>query len=297
MSARPTISVVTPSLNQGRYLEACIRSVLDQHYDGLEYIVIDGRSTDGSLEIIRKYATRFSYWTSEPDAGHYDAVNKGFTRSTGEIMAWLNSDDMYLPGCLPVVAGIFAAHPEVEWLTSIHPVHWTDAGETCWVGHAPGFNREFFFRGGNLGADDLYSRGWIQQESTFWRRSLWDRAGARLSTEYFLAADFDLWARFYKSAELYGVDSLLGGFRLQSQQRSHTHRERYIAEARHILAAHGGRQYGTAGRLARRYLLPRVEPILRRSKTALRLGVAYRTNLITYTGRDGSWELSNGIVY
>ena len=113
----PTISVVTPSYNQGRFLEETICSVLTQSYPCVEYVVIDGASSDDSVEIIRKYAGQLTYWVSETDKGQYDAINKGFARTTGEIMAWLNSDDMYTPWALTVVADIFRLFPHVEWIT------------------------------------------------------------------------------------------------------------------------------------------------------------------------------------
>ncbi|MDH4242063.1 MAG: glycosyltransferase, partial [Phycisphaerae bacterium] len=132
-SVAPSISIVTPSYNQGRFLEEAICSVLAQSYRNVEYVVIDGASTDDSVEVVRKYEDRLAYWVSEPDKGQYDAINKGFARTTGEIMAWLNSDDKYTPWALAVVADIFRTFPHVEWITSIHPIRWNERGQAVHV--------------------------------------------------------------------------------------------------------------------------------------------------------------------
>ncbi|HEX3142360.1 MAG TPA: glycosyltransferase family 2 protein [Pyrinomonadaceae bacterium] len=112
----PKISIVTPSFNQGEFLEETICSVLDQNYSNLEYIVIDGGSTDQSIEIIRKYEPYLAYWESEKDRGQVDAINKGLARTTGEVFAYINSDDIYLPGVFETVARYFTEHPGAEWI-------------------------------------------------------------------------------------------------------------------------------------------------------------------------------------
>ena len=112
----PKISIVTPSFNQGEFLEETICSVLDQNYSNLEYIVIDGGSTDQSVEIIRKYEPYLACWESEKDRGQVHAINKGLARTTGEVFAYINSDDVYLPGAFATVAGHFTEHPEAEWI-------------------------------------------------------------------------------------------------------------------------------------------------------------------------------------
>ena len=109
---KPLVSIVIPSYNQARYLGATLRSVLEQDYSSMEVIVIDGGSTDGSVEIIQRYADRLAYWASESDRGQVDAINKGLQRASGEIVAWLNSDDLYLPGAVSDAVAVLTAHPD-----------------------------------------------------------------------------------------------------------------------------------------------------------------------------------------
>ncbi len=114
MNSSLKISVVTPSYNQGKYLEATVLSVLRQDYPNIEYRVLDGGSTDGSVDILKKYGSRLAYWCSQKDGGQAQAIANGFAQSTGDILCWLNSDDLFLPGALSAVAECFSAHPEIE---------------------------------------------------------------------------------------------------------------------------------------------------------------------------------------
>lgn len=237
-----TVSIVTPSFNQGEFLEETIRSVLGQNYPRLEYVLVDGGSTDASLEVIQKYQDRLHWWASEPDAGQYDAVNKGFCHTTGEVMGWINSDDMHLPWTLSVVSEVMEALPQVEWLTSRFHFFWDRRGQAVRCEEHPGFSRRQVLRGGTLPGCGWPAWTFIQQEATFWRRSLWERCGSRLDAAGFpLAADFELWTRFAKEAELYYLDMPLAGFRGHDSQKTACHMDEYLRQARAALERAGGR--------------------------------------------------------
>ena len=225
----PAISIITPSFNQGEFLEECIDSVLSQNYPNLEYIIMDGGSSDGSVEIIKKYEKYLAYWQSQPDGGQYNAINDGFKKTTGEIMAWLNSDDKYHHNAFFKVAHVFSTHENVEWLTGRHTL-WDKDGavqliETEWL---PEHSREKFFQ-------KQYDKPWIQQESTFWRRSLWEKAGSGLATDLDYAGDLELWLRFFRFAPLYTVDALLGGYRVHGNQKAALFMDKYREEAERVI--------------------------------------------------------------
>lgn len=199
----PKITLVTPVWNSARYLEATLRSVLSQGYPNLEYIVVDAGSTDGSLDIIRAYEGQLHTWVSEPDRGMYDAINKGFARSSGELMGWISATDLLHAGSLFVVGSVFRTFPQVEWVTG-RPTGFSDDGMAAEILKLRLWSRWAFLAGANR---------YIQQESTFWRRSLWERAGGRVDDSRRSASDFELWVRFFRYAELYSVNALIGGFR------------------------------------------------------------------------------------
>lgn len=225
-SKYPKITVVTPNFNQGEFIERTICSILDQGYPNLEYIIIDGLSTDESVDIIKKYAERLSYWESSKDRGMYDAINKGFSRSTGEIMCWINSDDIHRERSLFKAAALFMENPKVEWLMG-YPTLINQQDEVIWQGQDAAVHSPYFFYTHRY----VSTFSFIQQESTFWRRSLWDIAGGCLDDSYKYGADYDLWLRFYKYEKLYFTNKQLGAFRIRPGQLSENRRA-YIEETK-----------------------------------------------------------------
>ena len=223
----PLISIVTPSFNQGEFLEECIDSILGQNYPNLEYVIMDGGSADNSVEIIKKYEKYLRYWQSKPDGGQYAAINEGFKKTSGEIMTWLNSDDMYHDDSLFTVAYLFSTHENVGWLTG-RPTHWNKDGELLAVEDLSTYCRSDFLL-------KNYNNPFIQQESTFWRRSLWEQAGGYVDESLGYAGDLELWVRFFRHAELYSVDALLGGYRYHGNQKAVLAMDRYVAEAEEVL--------------------------------------------------------------
>jgi hypothetical protein len=200
----PRISLVTPVLNAVRYIEQTLQSVISQRYPNLEYVVVDGGSIDGTVDIIRSYEKQLSWWTSEPDNGHFDALNKGFAHTSGEIMGWINGNDQLHVGGLRVVGSVFEKFPEIRWITGL-PTSFSEEGMTISVKRGvPRWSHLRFLSGANR---------YIQQESTFWRRSLWLRAGGYVDSSRRIASDFELWARFFRHARLYSINALIGGYR------------------------------------------------------------------------------------
>lgn len=226
----PKISIVTPTFNQGNFIEESILSVIGQKYPNLEYIIMDGGSTDNSMEVIKKYEQHITYFTSQKDDGMYDALNRGFKKATGEIMGWLNSDDLLLNKSLFTLADIFQNNADVEWLQG-YPCMADESGRI--VFQRPQRSSRFsFYR------KEYHDGIFIQQESTYWRRSLWEKSGASISSDYKYAGDFELWMRFYKYAEQFITPALIGAFRLRKGQQSEKYYPSYLQECDQVIDLH-----------------------------------------------------------
>jgi glycosyltransferase involved in cell wall biosynthesis len=208
-SAWPLISIVTPSFQQASFVERTMLSVLEQDYPRVEYHVCDGGSVDGSVELIRKHEARLASWTSEGDSGPAEAINRGFARSSGEIMAWLNSDDLLLPGAVRFIADYFARHPEVDVVYG----HRLVVDERDWqVGRwvLPRHDGRML-----LWAD------YVPQETLFWRRALWEKTGSALDQGFKFAFDWDILLRFQKAgARIVRLPWFIGCFRVHDSQKS-----------------------------------------------------------------------------
>jgi glycosyltransferase involved in cell wall biosynthesis len=190
MSELPLVSIVTPSYNQGTYLEAAVQSVLAQDYPRVEYLIVDGDSTDSSLEIIRRYADRLTWWVSEPDSGQAEAINKGLARARGEIVAWLNSDDLYLPGAVSDAVSLFEAKPEVGMVF----------GDAVTIdSHGIPLNSLIF---GDWGIKELAQFRIICQPAVLLRRVAVEQAGY-LDPDFDYMLDHQLWLRVASS---WGID-------------------------------------------------------------------------------------------
>lgn len=196
----PKVTVVTPSYNQAEYLENTILSVLNQDYPNIEYVIIDGGSTDGSVDIIKRYQDRLAYWISEPDSGQSNAINKGFKHATGEIFNWLNSDDILMPSAVKIAVHYLLNKPEIGMVYGDRIII-DKKGNFLSLVEVPSFN-----------AKSMMYNWTIPQETAFFRREHWfDVGGLDIGINYYL--DYDLWCRLNKVTQIYHIPFVLGAYR------------------------------------------------------------------------------------
>jgi glycosyltransferase involved in cell wall biosynthesis len=248
-SNSPLVSIVTPSFNQAHYLESTIRSVLDQDYPNIEYIIVDGGSTDDSVEIIRHYSDRLAWWVSEKDLGQTDAINKGFARTKGEILAWLNSDDTYENNAVGEVVAFLRNRPEIG-LAYGDANFINETGRI--IGHFPAAQTNYkHLRQGYVH---------IPQQSAFWRANMWRKVGP-LDPSFYFAMDYDLWVRLAALAPVQYTPRLWASFRLHTQGKTIIADARCWAEMLKVHFRDGGSWFGV---LPFKYLLRKLAaPLLR----------------------------------
>lgn len=228
MTGWPRITVVTPSFNQVEYLEETLETIHGQGYPELEHIVMDGGSTDGSVDVIRRWAEHLDYWQSEPDGGQTSALRRGFELATGEILCWLNSDDLYEPWTLREVGEFFLSNPEAEVVY----------GDSTWISDTGEFIRpkrehpfsRFIF---------LYDHDFIPQPSTFWRAGLYQRVGG-LDPSFDLAMDADLFIRFADVTKVHHRRRPWSRMRLYPDQKNQRLRSKSNLEGRRIRSRYLG---------------------------------------------------------
>ncbi len=225
------VSIVTPSYNQARFLEETMRSVLEQDYADIEYIVVDGGSTDGSRELLERYSSRLAWWISEKDRGQTDAINKGFNRARGDVLAWLNSDDTYQPGAVREAVEFLQANPQVGLVYG--DANYIDENGRV-IGRFPAAQTDY----------RRLRQGYVHipQQSAFFRADLWRKVGP-LDASFYFAMDYDLWVRLAREAPLVYHPRLWANFRLHSDAKTIAADDRCWPEMLRVHYRDGGSRF------------------------------------------------------
>lgn len=229
----PAITVVVPSLNQGRFIRRTIDSILTQNVRSVEIIVVDGGSCDETVEILKSYGRAIS-WTSGPDRGQSDAINRGFERATGDIVCFLNSDDYFVPGALRLVSDHFVERPECLWVFG--RCHIVDENDAPIRGFVEGY-KHLWSRYARS-KQSLFVLNYIPQPATFWRASLGKKVGP-IDESLYYSMDYDLWLRFSKHSQPEYIDEYLSNFRIHGSSKSLNGAKKQLDEAKHLAFRHG----------------------------------------------------------
>ncbi|NOQ29774.1 MAG: glycosyltransferase [Helicobacteraceae bacterium] len=220
---KPLISIITIVYNGEKYLEETILSVISQSYDNIEYIIIDANSTDGTIDILKKYDSQIDYWVSESDSGMYEALTKGFSCISGDFMGYINSDDYFLPNAIKTIAELHIAKPNLQWITGINSWYNSNGSIIRTQLQLP-YRNEFIDKG-------IYGTKlpYIQQENTFWNTNLLQYIDLKTFSSFKLAGDYYMWLSFSKYVQLNTVSSAFAGFRKHENNKS-LEQEKYLNE-------------------------------------------------------------------
>jgi glycosyltransferase involved in cell wall biosynthesis len=279
---KPKISIITVCLNMVDYIEDTIKSIILQSYENLELIVIDGGSTDGTVEVLEKYKDKINRLIVEPDDGQYYAIQKGLDISTGDIVAWLNADDIYYPWTLSIVGEVFSKFESVDWIIGL-PSYINESGQCVRIlNQAAAYPQKYIRNGWHR----THLACYLQQESMFWRKSLLAKAGG-LNTDLKYAADFELWTRFARFSDLVSLTTPIASFRLrEGEQKSSKGKSIYKEEVRI-----------TCKRLKK---APRIwDYIASKSEYAswfVRLLLWNKSRVIGYVPKRKEWEISESYL-
>ncbi|MCE5208779.1 MAG: glycosyltransferase [Chloroflexi bacterium] len=249
------VSIVTPSFNQAKFLEATILSVLEQDYPNIEYFIVDGGSTDGSLEIIKKYEQRLTGWVSEKDRGQTDAINKGFGQAKGDILAWINSDDTYEAGAVREAVEILSSDPSLGMVY----------GDTNFIDETGAVRGKFPAHQTDYAR---LQRGYVHipQQAAFFRGDLWRKVGP-LDPDFYFAMDYDLWVRLAREAPLLYVPRVWANFRLHGEAKTITADARCWPEMLRVHRRDGGSWFSI---IYAKYLIRKLAaPVINRRRRKL----------------------------
>lgn len=241
------VSIVTPSYNQARYIEDTIRSVVSQDYPQIEYLIVDGGSTDGTVDLIKKYEDRLAWWVSEQDRGQTDAINKGFARARGDVFAWINSDDTYEPGAVAAAVQYLEDHPEVGMVY----------GDCNFIDESGRVIGKFNAAQTNY---RLLRRGYVHipQQTMFFRAGLWSQVGP-LDPSFYFAMDYDLWTRIAARMEIKYVPQIWANFRLHLSGKTIAADDRCWPEMIRVHYRDGGSFFSTI--VAKYYIRRLIAPL------------------------------------
>lgn len=261
MNFLPRVSIVTPSFNQAAFLEQTIRSVLNQDYAGeIEYIVMDGGSTDGSVELIERYEDELASWTCERDEGQANAINRGFARASGTIFAWVNSDDLLAPSAVMLAVDALSRRGNEVGVVYGDRLHIDARGNVIGINRMPAYYVDMFRRNFTL-----------PQETVFFRREVFEAAG-KLDETLKFSLDFDLWVRMSARAGIHHIPAFLGSFREHETSKS-VNADRYLGEHELVYRKHFGRALPSKMRM-------RVNRLMHKARLAVyRNSAVYRTEV------------------